>query len=230
MKRSDCLNGWKEIAQYLDRGVRTIQRWEKVYALPIHRPAGKDRAAVFALQDELDEWRTNAWKHADSDDPAILRLRLQQLESEVRRIRATLNRLEVRTPLDVRPKTIMAVDDNEAFRYTITKVVERGGHTPIEAMNGTQALALAKKHLPDLILLDVNMPDLPGYEVCRLLKEDPATSHIPVVFLSATDRNPSAIERAIAAGAESFLFAPVEPEQLMAVVHGALVKKALIKH
>lgn len=228
MKNSECLNGWKEISRYLGRGVRTIQRWEQQFGLPIHRPAGKDRAAVFAMQEELDAWMAASWKRVDSDDPAMLRTRLHQLETEVRRIRATLHKLAAVTEqIEPHPRTIMAVDDNDAFRYAVSKVIEKGGHKALQATNGAEALTLAQKHLPDLILLDVNMPDLKGYEVCKLLKDDPRTAHIPVVFLSATDRNPSAIERAIAAGAESFLFAPVEAEQLLAVVHGAIVKRSI---
>jgi CheY-like chemotaxis protein len=122
----------------------------------------------------------------------------------------------------------MAVDDNDAFRYAITRVVERGGHRPVAAANGEEALRLAKLQQPDLILLDVNMPDLQGYEVCRRLKNDRATAHIPVVFLSATAKSQSAIEECIKAGGESFLFSPVEPDQLLAVVHAALVKQSRI--
>lgn len=50
------LNGWKEIASYLGRGVRTVQRWEILYRMPVHRPAERDRSAIVAFSDELDEW------------------------------------------------------------------------------------------------------------------------------------------------------------------------------
>ena len=53
---SDVLNSWKEIASYLGRGVRTVQRWEHDSALPVHRPKGKDRSAVLAIREELDQW------------------------------------------------------------------------------------------------------------------------------------------------------------------------------
>jgi hypothetical protein len=54
---SETLSSWKEIANYLRRGVRTVQRWEQQYRLPVHRPAGKDRSAVFALASEIDYWQ-----------------------------------------------------------------------------------------------------------------------------------------------------------------------------
>ena len=56
MTARQILNGWKEIAEYLGRGVRTLQRYEAQYRLPVHRPAGKDRSAVLAFTDELDAW------------------------------------------------------------------------------------------------------------------------------------------------------------------------------
>lgn len=58
--RSAVLNSWKEIAVYLGRGVRTVQRWERESALPVHRPKGKDRSAVLAIREELDQWLHHA--------------------------------------------------------------------------------------------------------------------------------------------------------------------------
>jgi hypothetical protein len=80
--KTSVLNSWKEIAAYLGRGVRTVQRWEHDAALPVHRPKGKDRSAVLALTNELDEWlrrtavRSNGNGHADPDSvvPVLLEL------------------------------------------------------------------------------------------------------------------------------------------------------------
>lgn len=55
-RTSGVLNSWKEIAAYLDRGIRTVQRWESELRLPVHRPRGKNRSAVFALREEIDDW------------------------------------------------------------------------------------------------------------------------------------------------------------------------------
>lgn len=216
------LNGWKEIASYLRRGLRTVQRWEELYELPIRRPAGKDRASVFALTEELDKWLSESWRHERVSDPEILRVRLEQIEREKARIYSVLQLAQKES--GGRKKTVLAVDDNEAFRYAVTKIVSKGGHVPLSAENGTQAIELAKAEQPAVILLDVNMPDLNGYEVCRRLKSDPATARIPVIFLSATEKNTAAIEKGIAAGAETFLFSPIDSDQLLAVLHGAIVK------
>ena len=222
--KGKVLNGWKEIATYLRRGLRTVQRWEELYELPIRRPAGKDRASVFALTEELDQWLAESWRHERVTDPEILRLRLEQIEREKARIYSVIQTFHQEN--GGKKKTVLAVDDNEAFRYAITKIVSKGGHLPISAENGTQAIELAKAEKPAVILLDVNMPDLNGYEVCKRLKSDPETARIPVIFLSATDKNLSAIERAIAAGAETFLFSPIDSDQLLAILHGTMVKHA----
>jgi len=67
---------------------------------------------------------------------------------------------------------ILNVDDNEAGRYTTTKILKKAGFDVIEAANGTDALTLAATRLPDLVLIDVNLPDISGFEVCKRLTED----------------------------------------------------------
>jgi hypothetical protein len=82
------LNGWKEIAGYIGRGVRTAQRWESSYALPVHRPAGAPRSAVFAVESELDVWLKTAPLYAGNEaDLQVLEERLEQLEAECERLR-----------------------------------------------------------------------------------------------------------------------------------------------
>ena len=80
---------------------------------------------------------------------------------------------------------ILVVDDIEANRRLLQAKLEAQYYTVIQAENGPQALEVASKELPDIILLDVMMPGMDGYEVCRRLKEDPATAFIPVVMVTA---------------------------------------------
>jgi hypothetical protein len=61
------LQSWKEISAYMNRGIRTLQRWERAFGLPIHRPSKHDRSAVFALKPEIDEWMKNTRKHRETD-------------------------------------------------------------------------------------------------------------------------------------------------------------------
>jgi CheY-like chemotaxis protein len=118
--------------------------------------------------------------------------------------------------------TVLTVDDNEAFCYTTCKSLEKFGYKTAAAHSGAETIELAKSLRPDAVVLDVNLPDFDGFEVCRRLKADPATASIPVVFLSATYHNAHARERGIEAGGVAFLFAPVEPSQLATVIQGSL--------
>ncbi len=95
------LNGWKEISSYLDRGVRTAQRWELQFEMPVHRPASKLRTAVVAFTDELDQWlvrnrsRLDLERPTEDDlDPARVRQYLYRLQAEARDIAMRLSFLE----------------------------------------------------------------------------------------------------------------------------------------
>lgn len=97
------LNGWKEISSYLDRGVRTAQRWELQFGMPVHRPASKLRTAVVAFADELDQWLVRNrsrldLENASEDDananPAQVQELLARLQAEARDLAARLSFLE----------------------------------------------------------------------------------------------------------------------------------------
>lgn len=123
------------------------------------------------------------------------------------------------------PPTILAVDDNQIHNYALARTLEIGGFAVKCAYSGGQTLTLAKEN-PDLILLDINLPDINGFEVCRRLQTDETTKAIPVVFLSATYQSPDAVTAARSAGALAILFHPVQPDELIAVIRGALARHA----
>jgi len=118
------------------------------------------------------------------------------------------------------PAVVLLVDDAEAKRYLLATWLRRAGHTVIEAATGREALA--KVSSAELVMLDVNLPDLSGYEVCRQIKDDPATSAIPVVQVSATAVGVSDRAHGRTQGADAYLTEPTEPEELLAVVMAAL--------
>jgi signal transduction histidine kinase len=118
--------------------------------------------------------------------------------------------------------TILTVDDNDALRYTITRTLRGGGYTVVEARTGSDALKLAENS-PDLITLDLNLPDVDGFEVCRRLKSDPKTAHIPILHISATFVGPEHRVRGLEAGADGYLAEPISGEELLATV-GALLR------
>jgi two-component sensor histidine kinase len=120
------------------------------------------------------------------------------------------------------PEIILNVDDNEAGRYATTRILNRAGFQVLEAGTGKEALRLARSASPQLVVLDVNLPDMSGIDVCRELKTDPATAGIMVLQVSAT--NIAVLDRvnSLSAGADSFLVEPMEPEELEAVARSLL--------
>ena len=118
--------------------------------------------------------------------------------------------------------TILVVDDRPANRYATVHALTRSGFKVIEAESGREALELAKQ-VPAAILLDVKLPDILGYEVCRRIKSNPRTSHIPVLQLSAAFADNESRVYALESGADAYLTQPVEPNVLVATVR-SLVK------
>jgi len=122
---------------------------------------------------------------------------------------------------------ILIVDDDEMNRYTLARRLRREGyHNLTEAAAGVAALALLRSRAFDLVLLDVMMPGMDGYEVLATLKSDPALSGIPVIMISALDEVDSVV-RCIELGAEDYLPKPFNPVLLRARVGASLEKKAL---
>ena len=117
---------------------------------------------------------------------------------------------------------ILIVNDNEAGRYATTRILARAGFQTLQASTGEEGLRLARSASPQLIVLDVNLPDINGIEVGRQLKADPKTTHIMVLQVSATNVQLADRVNALSAGADSFLVEPVEPEELEAVTRALL--------
>ena len=119
---------------------------------------------------------------------------------------------------------VLAVDDNEIHCYALRKVLENSGFDVSVAHNGSDALTIAQDQKPDVVLLDINLPDLTGFEVCTRLKQDDSTKGIAVVFHSATETTGPAKSYARSVGAVGFLTYPIDPNQLATVVRGAAAR------
>jgi adenylate cyclase len=124
----------------------------------------------------------------------------------------------------VQPSRILVVDDNASNRDLLTRRLQRQGHTVLEAEDGARALALVEKEALDLVLLDLMMPGISGYDVLALLKSDPRSREIPVIMISALSELDS-IVRCIEAGADDYLAKPFDPILLRARVGSSLEKK-----
>jgi class 3 adenylate cyclase len=122
--------------------------------------------------------------------------------------------------------TLLIADDNRVNRLLLARGLEHEGHTVVFAEHGLQALEALRRQPFDLILLDVLMPELDGYEVLAKLKDDPHLREIPVIVTSALDEIDSVV-RCLEMGAEDYLTKPVNPVLLNARINASLEKKRL---
>ncbi len=118
-------------------------------------------------------------------------------------------------------KKILIVDDNEVDRKLLEQILKKRDFCVITAEDGDEGYALAKKHLPDLILSDCSMPNMDGIEMFHLLKEEDATRQIPLIFLTAND-SPSHLVECFEKGAENYLCKPINAKVIASQVEEML--------
>ena len=128
--------------------------------------------------------------------------------------------------MKARTARILVVDDNETNRDMLARRVSRLGHQPVEAGDGRQALDILATEDFDMVLLDIMMPVMNGYQVLEHMHADPRLRHVPVVVVSALDEMDSVV-RCIEMGAEDYLFKPINSVMMTARVNAALEKKWL---
>jgi two-component system, cell cycle response regulator DivK len=113
--------------------------------------------------------------------------------------------------------TILLIEDNAENRYLLTFLLQQHGYDIVAAESGPQGLDLAAKIVPDLILLDVQLPGMDGHAVARAIKSDPLLKHVPVVavtsYAMAGDR-----EKCLLAGAEGYIEKPINPDSFVAEI------------
>jgi diguanylate cyclase (GGDEF)-like protein len=117
--------------------------------------------------------------------------------------------------------TILVADDEPVNRALIQRRLEREGYHVLTARNGNEAVEQALASLPDLVILDVMMPEMDGMDACRLIKETEATRDIPIIFLSARDETEMKVN-GLSLGADDYISKPFEAEELIARVHVAI--------
>lgn len=130
---------------------------------------------------------------------------------------------------DRKPSIVLVVDDHEAVRYARSRALRRAGYEVLEAATGRDAMSQLQERRPDLVILDVHLPDMSGLDVCRTIKSDPRTAIIPVVHMSATSISAPDQVRGLEGGADGYLVEPVPAEVLVATV-GAMVRMYRAEH
>jgi signal transduction histidine kinase len=124
-------------------------------------------------------------------------------------------------------KTILIIDDNFEMRQALHETLEEEGFRVISADNGTAGMQLAKHYLPDVIVCDIHMSDVSGYEVLVHLQQQTTTANIPFIFLTAKARKAD-VRRGMALGADDYLIKPVAIDDLLRAIARRLEKKAIV--
>ncbi len=112
---------------------------------------------------------------------------------------------------------VLVVDDSPTELHVLTRYLHSAGHQTLTASDGKEGIETAKSEKPDLILMDVVMPGLNGFQATRKIRRDPETSHIPVVMITTKDQETDR-EWGLRQGARAYLVKPVTEDQLLGVV------------
>jgi DNA-binding response OmpR family regulator len=115
-------------------------------------------------------------------------------------------------------ESILNVDDYGPGRYARTRILQKAGFQVFEASTGAEAIDLAREHSPALVLLDVNLPDIHGFEVCRMMRQGPRPVNAVIVHISASNIQPHHQVSGLEGGADSYIVEPIEPAVLIATV------------
>ena len=112
---------------------------------------------------------------------------------------------------------VLIIDDSPTETYKLTSMLEKNGHAVLTAENGEDGIALAQKEQPDVILMDIVMPGLNGFQATRQLSKLPETSHIPVIIVTTKDQQTDRVW-GMRQGAKNYLAKPIESDVLMAAI------------
>jgi CheY-like chemotaxis protein len=118
-------------------------------------------------------------------------------------------------------KTVLIIEDNLEIRENTTEILELGGFKVVGAENGKEGIAIAKDTRPDIILCDIMMPQVDGYQVIRELKSNPETSSIPFIYVTASGEK-SEVQLAMNMGANGYVRKPFDIKELMQVINQCL--------
>jgi DNA-binding response OmpR family regulator len=119
---------------------------------------------------------------------------------------------------------VLVADDSRTVLSMVTSRLERRGYEVVTAANGEDALQLARRRVPTLVILDVEMPGIDGLEVTRRLRAEPATSEVPIVLLTSLDEE-MAVVAGFAAGATGYITKPFSPQELEDQIDGILGRR-----
>jgi DNA-binding response OmpR family regulator len=130
--------------------------------------------------------------------------------------------------IDRTQHSVLVVDDNEATRYATARNLRAAGFNVVQASAGAEALELVE--FVSAVILDVHLPDLLGFEVCRLLRSKATTADLPVVYVSAMYVSESDQQHGMQTGGNAYLVSPVDPDALLATVDQLIGDRPTVTH
>jgi two-component system cell cycle response regulator DivK len=117
----------------------------------------------------------------------------------------------------MKPRTVLYVEDNEYNRKIVRQLLGRTTYRLIEAVDGPEGVATARREVPDLVLMDVQLPKLSGLDATRAIRSDPATAHVPIIVVTSFALSGDG-EKAMQAGASAYLAKPYSPRDLLELI------------
>ncbi len=120
------------------------------------------------------------------------------------------------------PMLVLVVDDEKAVRETLAYSLENAGYNVLKAVNGEEAITIAQNRQPDIILLDVKMPGLTGFETARILRTDEKTKSIPILFLTGEAKDVASMETGFEIGADDYLTKAQSTKEIMLRIEHAI--------
>lgn len=201
MSDESRLIGIDEVAQVFEKSIESIRKYKNYGILKVADKVGnKD---LFDREDVL------AKKQLVKDMQVRQGLSLSQIADQLEKMPEQIA---------AGPDKILIVEDEEATRETWTEFFENAGYAVAQAGDGQTALDLARTERPSIVLLDLRLPVLDGYQVCQRLKSDPTTSQIPIIMITAFLTGSDDTVRGIEYGADDYLNKPVDLDVLAARV------------
>lgn len=214
MPESEQLIDIRQVAETLGKSVESIRKYKNFGIIRVTDKRGNkdlfDREEILKIRDRLRELRLKG-------------LSLSQIADQLASARADGPGMGIframggvapaRDPN--RPTKVLVVDDEEDVRSTLCEFLGEHGFAAVEAADGEEALAKSFTEKPDLILLDLRLPKVDGYQVCQTLKGNPITSVIPIIMVTALNATPQKV-MGMEYGADDYIEKPFDLEELLA--------------
>ncbi|MBT3344615.1 MAG: response regulator [Gemmatimonadetes bacterium] len=215
MPDSEQLIDIKEVAETLGKSVESIRKYKNFGIIRVTDKRGNkdlfDREEVLKIRERLRELRLQGLSLSQiADQLAIAR------QDAIGGGYAPPGSPSAQRDPD-QPKRILIVDDEEEVRASMREYLESNGYAIVEAADGEEALAKTFTEKPDLLLLDLRLPKVDGYQVCQTLKGNPITSVIPIIMVTALNATPQKV-KGIEYGADDYIEKPFDLEELLARV------------